>query len=133
MCMLCRSLFVLLYFFFLAIVLSVLLRYTDSDYPFGIFKLFLYLININNRGLICHSLSAFRRKMHCFHHVRPSVTIVCTCKLSFILNRNSSKLCTLVYFHMKIRISLRQFDQIIFEGVKAPLNRLSAQPLVHFD
>ena len=24
----------------LAIVLSVLLRYTDSDYPFGIFKLF---------------------------------------------------------------------------------------------
>jgi hypothetical protein len=27
--------------FFGAIVLSVLLRYTDSDYPFGIFKLFL--------------------------------------------------------------------------------------------
>ena len=24
-------------------MLSVLLRYTDSDYPFGIFKLFLYL------------------------------------------------------------------------------------------
>jgi hypothetical protein len=38
MCMFCRSLFVL----FLAIVLSVL-RYTDSDYPFGIFKLFLEL------------------------------------------------------------------------------------------
>jgi hypothetical protein len=29
------------YPFFLAIVLSVLLRYTDSDCPFGIFKLFL--------------------------------------------------------------------------------------------
>ena len=27
--------------FFLAIVLSILLRYTDYDYPFGIFKLFL--------------------------------------------------------------------------------------------
>jgi len=26
--------------FLLAIVLSVLLRYTDSDYPYGIFKLF---------------------------------------------------------------------------------------------
>jgi len=26
--------------FLLPIVLSVLLRYTDSDYPFGIFKLF---------------------------------------------------------------------------------------------
>ena len=49
MCMFCRSLFVLLsYYFFaivlsvllLAIVLSVLLRFKDSDYPFGIFKLF---------------------------------------------------------------------------------------------
>jgi len=39
-CMFCRSLFVLLSFFLLAIVLSVLLRYTDSDYLFGIFKLF---------------------------------------------------------------------------------------------
>jgi len=28
-------------YFILAIVLSVLLRYTDSDYHFGIFKLFL--------------------------------------------------------------------------------------------
>jgi hypothetical protein len=35
--MFCRSLFVLL---ILAIVLSVLLRFTDPDYPFGIFKLF---------------------------------------------------------------------------------------------
>jgi len=40
MCMFCRSLFVLLYFFLLLNVLSVLLRYMDSDYPFGIFKLF---------------------------------------------------------------------------------------------
>ena len=37
-CMFCRSLFVL---FLLIIVLSVLLRYTDSDYPFGIFEIFL--------------------------------------------------------------------------------------------
>jgi len=34
--MFCRSLFVLL-----VIVLSVLLRFMDFDYPFGIFKLFL--------------------------------------------------------------------------------------------
>ena len=39
MCVFCRLLFVL---FLLVIVLSVLLRYTDSDYPFGIFKLFFY-------------------------------------------------------------------------------------------
>ena len=30
--------------FLLAIVLSVLLRHTDSDYPFGIFKLFVLSI-----------------------------------------------------------------------------------------
>ena len=38
MCIFCRSLFVL---FLLDIVFAVLLRFTDSDYPFGIFKLFL--------------------------------------------------------------------------------------------
>ena len=37
----CRSLFVLLCFFLLAIVLSVRLQYTDSDYHFGILKLVL--------------------------------------------------------------------------------------------
>jgi hypothetical protein len=37
--MFCRWLFVLLYFFLLAIAVSVLLRFTDSDYTFGIFKL----------------------------------------------------------------------------------------------
>jgi len=35
--MFCKSLFVL---FLFVIVLSVLLRFTDSDYHFGIFKLF---------------------------------------------------------------------------------------------
>ena len=33
----CRSLFALLSYFRLANILSVLLRYTSSDYPFGIF------------------------------------------------------------------------------------------------
>jgi len=46
MCMFCRSLFVLLYFFLLAIVLSVLLRYKDSDYSFDIFKLFLQVTDV---------------------------------------------------------------------------------------
>ena len=41
MCMFCRSLFVFLYFFLLALVLSVFLQFTDSDYPFGIVKLLL--------------------------------------------------------------------------------------------
>ena len=59
MCMVCLSLFALLYFFPLAIVLSVLFRYTDSDYLFGIFKLFccllakkIFLTNIMFGGLV---------------------------------------------------------------------------------
>jgi hypothetical protein len=43
----CRSLFVLLSFCLFTIVLSVL-RFTDSDYPFGIFKLFLQYGTITN-------------------------------------------------------------------------------------
>ena len=45
LCMFCSSLFVL---FLLTIVLSVLLRYTDSDCPCCIFKLFLYPFKIDN-------------------------------------------------------------------------------------
>jgi hypothetical protein len=56
MCMFCRSLFVLLYFFFFAIVVSVLLRSTNSDYPFGIFKLLLpYLTIWVARGYLIRS------------------------------------------------------------------------------
>ena len=39
--------------FLLAIVLSVILRYTDSDCPFGIFKLFLYFV------LLCWKVKEF--------------------------------------------------------------------------
>ena len=50
LCVCCvdRCLFFVL--FLLAIVLYVLLRYTDSDYPFGIFKLF--LVNTSDCGLM---------------------------------------------------------------------------------
>ena len=47
--------------FLLAIALSVLLRYTDSDYPFGIFKLFLHMKihrnQIINISVFSHSIS----------------------------------------------------------------------------
>ena len=38
----CRLLFIL---FLLAIVLSVLFRFTDSDYPFGIFKILILVMS----------------------------------------------------------------------------------------
>ena len=46
----CRSLFVVLYFYLLAILLSVLLPFSASDYLFGIFKFVLeYLLQITFR------------------------------------------------------------------------------------
>jgi len=51
MCMSCRSLFVL---FLLAIVLSVLLRCTNSDYTFGIFNLFLSMSREICSSIIYH-------------------------------------------------------------------------------
>ena len=39
--------------FLLAIVLSVLLRYTDSDYPFGIFKLLLDISFVLTKSSVC--------------------------------------------------------------------------------
>jgi anaerobic C4-dicarboxylate transporter len=41
-----------LHFFLVAIVLSVLLRYTDSDYPFSIFKLFLCKNMSNTKQIV---------------------------------------------------------------------------------
>ena len=59
--MFCRSLFVLLYFF--VIVLSGLLRFTDSDYPFGIFKLFsMKLFNVYSLYII--SVYIHPRNLH---------------------------------------------------------------------
>ena len=43
--MFCRSLFVLMSFIFWSLCCLVLLRFTDSDYPFGIFKFFLSVIS----------------------------------------------------------------------------------------
>jgi hypothetical protein len=69
MWMFCRSLFVL---FHLAIVLSVLLRYTDSDCPCGIFKLFLricwivpkkYLLLLD-QTILLHFRSSIDRPLH---------------------------------------------------------------------
>ena len=50
-CMFCRSLCALL-----AIVLSVLLRFTDFDYAFGIFKLF-YSYSIFENAVKCQPVS----------------------------------------------------------------------------
>jgi len=49
---LCRSLFVLLSFFLLAIVLSVL-RFKASDYPYGILKL------LSTKSYICRIVMLF--------------------------------------------------------------------------
>ena len=77
MCMLCRSLFVLL-----AIVLSVILRFTDSDYSFRTFKLF-YKIDIS-----CFSVkyAALRRKSKDWlfrNQDNLECSNLCVCRLLF--------------------------------------------------
>ena len=52
--------------FLLAIVLSVLLRSTDSDYPFGIFKLFLYTLIIK----LCPNVIVILSTLNCPSFVR---------------------------------------------------------------
>ena len=98
MCMLCRSLFVFLVFvvlFILAIVLSVLLWFTDSDYPplcghcvvcssliywfwlppFGIFKLFLYNFSI---GFLNYFDSVEFVGVFFFHFIRSEyISLLC--------------------------------------------------------
>jgi hypothetical protein len=75
-----RSLFVLLYFFLLIIVLSVLLRFTDSDYPFGIFK----LLFCSTQGFFWHQISIHKfLRIWCFR----------TTKLIFIFANVVSQIC----------------------------------------
>ena len=51
-------------FFFLTIALSVLLRYTASNYPFDVFKLFLYQTKLPRRHLDVLSLSLNQYSPH---------------------------------------------------------------------
>ena len=56
MCMCCRSLFVLLYFFFWPLCCLSFFWYTDSDCPVSIFKLSLkakVIDHFNNKHIIC--------------------------------------------------------------------------------
>ena len=67
----CRSLFILLSIFLSAIVLSVFLRFTDSDYPFGISKFFLltsYKLHTTTKNLwykiITHRLVKSNKELY---------------------------------------------------------------------
>ena len=56
--------------FLLAIVLSVLLRYTDSDYSFGIFKLFLHMKIHRNQIINISLFSQLISDGGLFHHFK---------------------------------------------------------------
>jgi hypothetical protein len=62
MCMFCRSLIVFLYFCLLALVLSLFLQLTNSDYPFCIFNLLLtiYMCVIRRVSYKKNSMLALR-------------------------------------------------------------------------
>jgi len=64
--MFCRSLFVILSFFLLASVLSVLLRFTDSCYSFGIFELSHNSITHTRRNSIYVNIAGLQGKKNKF-------------------------------------------------------------------
>jgi hypothetical protein len=57
--------------FLLATVLSVLLPYTDSDCPFGIFTLFLKVLEPNTDGKF-HQLLTINSRYRCYPVLRVS-------------------------------------------------------------
>jgi hypothetical protein len=78
MCMFCRSLFVLLYFFLLAIVLSVFLRYTDSDSSmpnlgFSVKCLVNHCVIFGISSPAIYYTPTLKLGLYCNHLVRPSV------------------------------------------------------------
>ena len=82
----------------LAIVLSVLLQFTDSDYPFGIFKLFLYM----NKNKIClYFINTITTKYYVQHYYLKHVLSLNPLTESFnmkAINLNAGSLssaCTL--------------------------------------
>ena len=76
---------------------------------------FVWQDNVSSCLSICLTRQCFILSVRLSHF--PSITKVCTCNFSYILNRNSLKLGRLTYFHMKNCILLQQFDRTIFEEV----------------
>ena len=116
MCVFCRSLFVLLYFFRLAIVWSVLLRYTDSDYPFGIFKLLfaitILIIDLTSAELTCvNSASIPNQELasHASQQKEKSATYLLP-KIMQLRERERERVMVFIVTFNNISImSLRQF------------------------
>ena len=74
--------FVLFVPFLLAIVLSVLLRYTDSDYTFGIFKLIVFNLyhSISNGGLMVRIYICFVTSLSVsLHNLLDFYNLFCLC------------------------------------------------------
>jgi hypothetical protein len=69
--------------FLLAIVLSVLLRYTVSDCPFGIFKLFLLLLNY-----LAFRTFDYERRIRCRSFEK---SVVCTKLDIFVFTRGKNR------------------------------------------
>jgi hypothetical protein len=76
---------------------------------------FVWQDNVSSCLSVCLTRQCFILSVRLSHF--PSITKVCTCNFSYILNRNSLKLGRLTYFHMKNCILLQQFDRTIFEEV----------------
>ena len=76
-------------YFLLAIVLYVLLRYTDSDYPFGIFKLFLCNARLQIGDSLEVSLYCTRSRTHTVCNVLWMIIDTSTTDLVFVFSKET--------------------------------------------
>jgi hypothetical protein len=90
--------------FLLAIVLSVLLRYTDSDYPFGIFKLFFAISTLFKK--IKH-LSVTRGRDRIVHLSMQPLRFPLKFEIDFLLVRKGGQVLRLI----QERISPASWDK----------------------
>ena len=107
--------------FLLAIVLSVLLRYTDSDYHFGIFKLFLpiFLICIAVTLILTHTYFILSQRLSIFSFINISNKylfhvpfLIWNIKIRFKKTLLPLKLFQCEYYchnHSKLNVKLQPF------------------------
>ena len=124
--MCCRSLFVL---FLLAIVLAVLFRFTDSDYSFHIFKLFVqqmvssqYILYSRSAILIAFYFFSYSDSMH-MHYFKTMLDCHSRkCHVTTLIDKfivSNSRLITLRYSLLINNISVISWRSVVLvEGTR---------------
>jgi hypothetical protein len=113
--MVCRSLFILLFFFVWSS--SVLLRFTDADHPFGIFKLFItppLFINVHVPSTIKMYLCLKRIDIASFYDLLLHFELFRPCdivEVFIVLNKSHVSIFKTCFFKLKTKHRIFLFFQ----------------------